>query len=225
MPPHSTKGHRQDDRDVARRFVGAVLSRSNAVARKSYGSDLPAPDLSLMSVISGLKWLLDIIGSHRAADLQPPRRKVHEPRSYTYLYPDPAAAKRRFYHDADRSAARAPSTSPMVHRLKFDPTGGFSAYDPRQPTQEALERTIRWCAWFAKVGARTCSWNARQFTTSAIRLANSSSPSIPLGSKSRSAQMPSRCDRGPPPAFPSPPATIDTKYEFRGMARARISSN
>ena len=59
--------------------------------------------------------------------------------------------------------------------LKFDPTGGFSAYDPRQPTQEALERTVRLVRLVREaVGHRAdlLLGTHGQFTTSgAIRLA------------------------------------------------------
>jgi galactonate dehydratase len=71
--------------------------------------------------------------------------KVHERlRSYTYLYPA-AGEGDEFYHDAERSAERVRRSTwrRVSPGLKFDPTGGFSAYDPRQPTQEALERTVR----------------------------------------------------------------------------------
>jgi galactonate dehydratase len=97
-------------------------------------------------VISGLEMACwDIIGK---AVEQPVYNlmggKVHERlRSYTYLYPAEGEGE-EFYLDADRSAVRAAEyVKQGFTGLKFDPTGGFSAYDPRQPTQEALERTVR----------------------------------------------------------------------------------
>src|SRR5258708_13590854 len=130
----------------ARRFVGRSPFQIESLWRESYGSGFPLrPDLSLMSVISGLEMACwDIIGK---ATEQPIYNllggKVHERlRSYTYLYPA-AGEGDEFYHDADRSAARAAEyVAQGFTGLKFDPTGGFSAYDPRQPTQEPLERTI-----------------------------------------------------------------------------------
>src|SRR5258706_5686761 len=99
-----------------------------------------------MGVLSGLEMACwDIIGK---AVEQPVYNllggKVHERlRSYTYLYPADGEGD-EFYLDAERSAERAAEyVEQGFTGLKFDPTGGFLAYDPRQPTQEALERTIR----------------------------------------------------------------------------------
>ena len=131
----------------ARRFAGRDPFQIESLWRESYGSGFTLrPDLSLMGVISGLEMACwDIIGK---AVEQPVYNllggKVHERlRSYTYLYPA-AGEGEEFYHSADRSAARAAEyVAQGFTGLKFDPTGGFSAYDPRQPTQEALERTVR----------------------------------------------------------------------------------
>jgi galactonate dehydratase len=131
----------------ARRFVGRDPFQIESLWRESYGSGFSLrPDLSLMGVISGLEMACwDIIGK---AVEQPIYNllggKVHERlRSYTYLYPGDGEGD-DFYHDADRSASRAAEyVAQGFTGLKFDPTGGFSAYDPRQPTQESLERTVR----------------------------------------------------------------------------------
>jgi L-alanine-DL-glutamate epimerase-like enolase superfamily enzyme len=140
-----------------------------------------------MGVISGLEMACwDIIGK---AVEQPIYNllggKVHERlRSYTYLYPA-AGEGDDFYHDADRSAARAAEyVAQGFTGLKFDPTGGFSAYDPRQPTQEALERTVRLVRLVREaVGPRAdlLMGTHGQFTTSgAIRLAKQLEPYDPL---------------------------------------------
>ncbi len=131
----------------ARRFFGRDPFQIESLWREAYGSGFSLrPDLSLMGVISGLEMACwDIIGK---AVGQPIYNlmggKVHERlRSYTYLYPAEGEGE-DFYLDADRSAARAAEyVAQGFTGLKFDPTGGFSAYDPRQPTQEALERTVR----------------------------------------------------------------------------------
>jgi len=131
----------------ARRFHGRDPFQIESLWRESYGSGFSLrPDLSLMGVISGLEMACwDIIGK---AVEQPIYNllggKVNERlRSYTYLYPA-AGEGDDFYHDADRSAARAAEyVAQGFTGLKFDPTGGFSAYDPRQATQEQLERTVR----------------------------------------------------------------------------------
>jgi L-alanine-DL-glutamate epimerase-like enolase superfamily enzyme len=131
----------------ARRFAGRDPFQIEAMWRESYGSGFTLrPDLSLMSVVSGLEMACwDIIG--KAVD-QPVYQllggRVHERlRSYTYLYPAEGESD-DFYHDPDRSASRAAEYVKLGFTgVKFDPTGGYSAFDPRQPTQEQLERTVR----------------------------------------------------------------------------------
>jgi len=158
--------------------------------RESYGSGFSLrPDLSLMGVISGLEMACwDIMGKSLN---QPIYKllggKVHEKlRAYTYLYPDTAKGEGdEFYHDADRSAARAAEyVKQGFTGLKFDPTGGFSAYDPRQPTQEALERSVRLVRLVREaVGhkADLLVGTHGQFSTSgAIRLAKQLEPFDPL---------------------------------------------
>jgi galactonate dehydratase len=163
----------------ARRFMGRDPFKIEAMWREAYGSGFSLrPDLSLLGVISGLEMACwDIIGK---AVEQPIYQllggKVHERlRSYTYLYPT-ADEGDEFYLDAERSATRAAEyVKQGFTGLKFDPTGGFSAYDPRQPTQEALERTVRLVRLVREaVGhqADLLLGTHGQFTTSgAIRLA------------------------------------------------------
>jgi L-alanine-DL-glutamate epimerase-like enolase superfamily enzyme len=130
-----------------RRFEGRDPFQIESIWRESYGSGFSLrPDLSLMGIVSGLEMACwDIIGKSVG---QPVYNllggKVHERlRSYTYLYPADGEGD-EFYHDAERSAERAAEyVKQGFTGLKFDPTGGFSAYDPRQPTQEALELTVR----------------------------------------------------------------------------------
>src|SRR5277367_4733284 len=163
----------------ARRFVGRDPFQIESLWRESYGSGFSQrPDISLMGVISGLEMACwDIIGKSVE---QPVYNllggKVHDRlRSYTYLYPADGEGD-EFYHDAERSAERAAEyVEQGFTGLKFDPTGGFSAYDPRQPTQEALARTIRLVRLVREaVGhkADLLLGTHGQFTTSgAIRLA------------------------------------------------------
>ena len=163
----------------ARRFAGKDPFQIESIWRESYGSGFSLrPDVSLMGVISGLEMACwDIIG--KAVD-QPVYKllggKVHERlRTYTYLYPADGEGE-EFYLDADRSARRAAEYAAQGFTgLKFDPTGGFSAYDPRQPTREALERTVRLVRLVREaVGdkADLLLGTHGQFTTSgAIRLA------------------------------------------------------
>jgi galactonate dehydratase len=130
-----------------RRFAGRDPFQIEAMWRETYGSGFTLrPDLSLMSVVSGLEMACwDIIG--KAVDkpvYQLLGGKVHERlRSYSYLYPAEGEGE-EFYHDADRSAERAAEYVKLGFTgVKFDPTGGYSVFDPRQPTLEQMERTVR----------------------------------------------------------------------------------
>ena len=106
----------------ARRFLGRDPFQIEAMWREAYGSGFSLrPDLSLMSVISGLEMACwDIIGK---AVEQPVYNllggKVHERlRSYTYLYPADGEGD-EFYHDPDRSAERAAEVREAgLHRLE-----------------------------------------------------------------------------------------------------------
>jgi galactonate dehydratase len=163
----------------ARHFLGRSPFHIEALWRECHGTGFTLrPDLSLMSVVSGLEMACwDIVG--KSLD-QPVYEllggRVHERlRTYTYLYPGDGEGE-DFYHDADRSAARAAEYLKLGFTgIKFDPTGGFSAYDPRQPTQEQIERTVRLVRLVREavgVGADLLVGTHGQFTTSgAIRLA------------------------------------------------------
>src|SRR5271170_1163667 len=210
-----------------RRFLGRDPFQIESMWRESYGSGFSLrPELSLLGVMSGLEMACwDIIGK---AVEQPVYNlmggKVNERlRSYTYLYPDPAKGEGdEFYHDADRSAARAAEyVAQGFTGLKFDPTGGFSAYDPRQPTLEALERTVRLVRRVREAVGRRADLlvgTHGQFTTSgAIRLARQLEPYDPLW-----------FEEPVPPEMPEQMATVargtsipiatgerlTTKYEF-----------
>jgi L-alanine-DL-glutamate epimerase-like enolase superfamily enzyme len=171
-----------------RRFAGRDPFQIESLWRESYGSGFTLrPDPSLLGIISGLEMACwDIIGK---AVGQPVYNllggKVNERlRSYTYLYPADGEGD-DFYLDADRSAARAAEyVAQGFTALKFDPTGGFSAYDPRQPTQEQLERTVRLVRLVREaVGGRAdlLLGTHGQFTTSgALRLARQLEPYDPL---------------------------------------------
>jgi 2-dehydro-3-deoxyphosphogalactonate aldolase len=172
----------------ARRFFGRDPFQIESLWRASYGSGFTQrPDISLLGVLSGLEMACwDIIGKSVGQPIYNLLGgKVHERlRSYTYLYPA-AGEGDDFYHDADRSASRAAEyVAQGFTGLKFDPTGGFSAYDPRQPTQEALERTVRLTRQVREAVGRRADLlvgTHGQFTTSgAIRLAKHLEPFDPL---------------------------------------------
>ncbi|HEX3847693.1 MAG TPA: mandelate racemase/muconate lactonizing enzyme family protein [Steroidobacteraceae bacterium] len=174
----------------ARRFVGRDPFQIETIWRQSHASGFTLrPDLSLMGVVSGLEMACwDIIGK---AVGQPVYNllggRVHERlRSYTYLYPNTAAGEGdEFYHNPALSAERAAEyVKQGFTGLKFDPTGGYSAFDPRQPTQEQIERTVRLVKLVREaVGKRAdlLLGTHGQFTPSgAIRLARQLEPYDPL---------------------------------------------
>jgi galactonate dehydratase len=171
-----------------RRLLGRDPMQIERFWRESYGSGFSLrPDLSLVGVISGLEMACwDIIGKALGQPIYNLMGgKVHERlRSYTYLYPAEGEGD-EFYHDADRSAQRAAEyVAQGFTAVKFDPTGGYSVFDPRQPTRESLERTIRLVRLIREaVGDRAdlLMGTHGQFTTSgAIRLARLLEPYDPL---------------------------------------------
>jgi galactonate dehydratase len=175
--------------DVAGRFViGAEPTAIEAVWRRVYSAGYgQRPDITLCAVLSGLEIAMwDITG--KAAG-QPVWAllggRVHERlRAYTYLYPPPGDDD-DFYHDAERSAeAAAAAVAQGFTAVKFDPAGTYSAFDPRQPAQPALERSERFCRLLREaVGTRAdlLFGTHGQFTASgAIRLAKRLEPFDPL---------------------------------------------
>jgi len=156
--------------------------------RRVYGRGYTLrPDLSLMSVLSGLEtacW--DIVGKA----LNKPvyellGGKVHDRlRSYTYIYPR-AGEDDSVYHDPDLAAQRALEYIDMgFTALKFDPAGPYSVYDGRQPSLSELERSERFVKTLRKaVGTKAdlLFGTHGQFTASgAIRLARKLESSDPL---------------------------------------------
>lgn len=215
----------------ARRFAGRDPFHIETLWRESHGSGFSLrPDLSLMGVVSGLEMACwDIIG--KAVDkpvYQLLGGRVHERlRSYTYLYPA-AGEGDDFYHDPERSAARAAEYVELGFTgLKFDPTGGYSVFDPRQPTQEQLERTVRLVRLVREaVGPRAdlLLGTHGQFTPSgAVRLAKLLEPYDPLWFEEPvPPEMPEEMARVAR-ATSIPIATgerLTTKYEFQRVLAA-----
>ena len=125
-----------------------------ALWRRVYSSGFTQhPDLTLMGVLSALEMACwDIIG--KAAG-QPVYKllggQVHERlRTYTYIYPR-ADQGSEIYHDAALSAERAQDYLRQgFTALKFDPVGPYSAFDGRQLSLEALDRSSGSCACCAR---------------------------------------------------------------------------
>jgi len=145
------------------------------------------PDISLMSVLSGLEtacW--DIVG--KAVD-KPVYEllggQVHDRlRSYTYIYPRKGEDE-SVYSDPDLAAERALEYVELgFTALKFDPAGAYTVYDGHQPSLADLDRSEKFVKTLRKaVGNRAdlLFGTHGQFTTSgAIRLAKRIESSDPL---------------------------------------------
>lgn len=145
------------------------------------------PDISLMSVLSGLEcacW--DIIGKATGKPVyELLGGKVHDRlRSYTYIYPR-IGEDQSVYSDPDLAAERALEYVEMgFTALKFDPAGPYTVYDGRQPSLEELDRSERFVKTLRKaVGKRAdlLFGTHGQFTAAgAIRLAKRLESSDPL---------------------------------------------
>ncbi len=112
--------------------------------RKVYGSGYSQrPDPSLMGVLSGIEIALwDILGKATGKPVyELLGGRVHERlRSYTYIYPDRPARTRASITNAELSAERAADyVKQGFTALKFDPAAPYTAFDPRQPSLEALD--------------------------------------------------------------------------------------
>ncbi len=175
--------------DVAERyFIDADPYQIETLWRKVYGSGYNLrPDVSLMSVLSGLEMACwDIIGK----DVDKPiyqllGGKVHEKlRSYTYIYPK-EGDKTSVYEDPDLAAERALEyVEQGFTAVKFDPAGAYTIFDGHQPTLEDLDRSEKFVKRIREaVGTRAdlLFGTHGQFTAAgAIRLARRLEPYDPL---------------------------------------------
>ncbi|HEX6103834.1 MAG TPA: mandelate racemase/muconate lactonizing enzyme family protein, partial [Alphaproteobacteria bacterium] len=196
------------------------------------------PDLSLMGVLSGLEMALwDICG--KAVD-KPVYEllggRVHDRlRTYTYIYPpegQDAHSASPVYSDPDAAAERtADYLAQGFTAVKFDPVGGYSNFDPRQPSLESLDRSEAFCRRLREAcgsKADLLFGTHGQFTASgALRLARRLEPYDPLW-----------FEEPVPPEMPEemalvarqtriPIATgerLATKYEFARVLELRAAS-
>ncbi|MGD2145571.1 MAG: mandelate racemase/muconate lactonizing enzyme family protein [Anaerolineae bacterium] len=133
---------------------------------------------ALMGVLSGIEMACwDIIGK----ELDKPvyellGGQVHERlRSYTYLYAEEGDTE-DVYLDPDLAAERAAEYADQgFTALKFDPVGRYSAFDPRQLSLEALERTERYVKGIREAVGIKCDLllgtHGQMTASGAIRLA------------------------------------------------------
>lgn len=222
--------------DVFARYVlGTDPFHIESLWRKVYSSGYSQrPDPSLVGVLSGIEIALwDILG--KALD-KPVYEllggKVHDRlRSYTYIYPE-ANEDESIYQNAELSAKRAAEYVKLgFTAVKFDPVTPYTAFDPRQPSLEALDRAEKFCRLLREaVGSKAdlLFGTHGQFTASgAIRLAKRIEPYDPLW-----------LEEPTPPEMPEemalvargtsiPVATgerLCTKYEFSRVLENRAAS-
>jgi galactonate dehydratase len=133
-------------RDVFERtVVGTDPFRIETMWRRTYASGYTArPDVSLVGVLSGVEMACwDIVGKAVGKPVyELLGGRVHERlRTYTYLYAEPGDAT-DVYLDPALAAERAAAYAASGYTaLKFDPAGAYSAFDPRQPDLESLDRS------------------------------------------------------------------------------------
>ena len=171
--------------DVFERHVeGTDPFRIETLWRNVYGRGYTLrPDVSLMGVLSGLEIALwDICGKAVGKPIyELLGGKVHEKlRSYTYLYPKTETNDTihgpNVYNDPDLAAeVAAEYVAQGFTAIKFDPSGPYSAFDPRQPSLEAMDGSELFCKRIREaVGSKAdlLFGTHGQFTTAgAIRLA------------------------------------------------------
>ncbi|MDP6307723.1 MAG: mandelate racemase/muconate lactonizing enzyme family protein, partial [SAR324 cluster bacterium] len=171
--------------DVFERHVeGSNPFWIEALWRNIYGRGYTLrPDVSLMGVLSGLEIALwDICGK----SVDKPVYEllggcVHDKlRTYTYLYPKDGAVftedEPHVYNDPDLAGEAASEyVDQGFNAVKFDPAGPYSVFDPRQPSQDVLDRSELFCRRIREaVGSKAdlLFGTHGQFTPSgAIRLA------------------------------------------------------
>jgi 2-dehydro-3-deoxyphosphogalactonate aldolase len=136
------------------------------------------PDLSIMAIISAVEMACwDIIGK----ELDKPvyellGGQIHEKlRSYTYLYPK-ETDESDVYRDPELAAERAAEyVQQGFTAVKFDPVGPYTAFDPRQLSLEALERSEKYVKSVREAVGSKCDLlfgtHGQMTTSSAIRLA------------------------------------------------------
>ena len=222
--------------DVCERCViGANPFEIERLWRRVYGSGYTArPDTSLIGVLSGIEiacW--DIVGK----ELDRPvyellGGRVHDRlRSYSYLYPEESDAT-DVYTDADLAATRAAEyVEQGFTAVKFDPTGGFSAFDPRQLSLEALDRSEQFVKKLREaVGGKAdllFGTHGQMTAAGAIRLARRLEPYDPLWFEE--PVPPENVDEMARVARQTtiPIATgerLATKYEFAAVLKAQAAS-
>jgi 2-dehydro-3-deoxyphosphogalactonate aldolase len=159
-----------------------------ALWRRVYARGYTArPDVTLAGVLSAIEMACwDIVGKAVGRPVyELLGGRVHDRlRSYTYLYSEPDDAT-DVYVDPSLAATRAAEYADLgFTALKFDPAAPYSAFDPRQPDLEALERCEALTRAVREAVGSRCDLlfgTHGQFTApGAIRLARRLEPFDPL---------------------------------------------
>ena len=192
------------------------------------------PDLSIMAIISAVEMACwDIIGK----ELDKPiyellGGQIHEKlRSYTYLYPK-ETDESDVYRDPELAAERATEyVQQGFTAVKFDPVGPYTAFDPRQLSLEALERSENYVKSVREAVGCKCDLlfgtHGQMTTSSAIRLARRLEKYDPLWLEE--PVPPDNVDEMARVASSTsiPVATgerLATKYEFAGLLNKQAAS-
>ncbi len=222
--------------DVVERFVvGRDPHHIEAMWRVIYSSGYGQhPDHTIMGIISGIEMACwDIIGKEANKPVyELLGGRVHDAlRTYTYLYPQDGDST-DVYIDPELAAQRAAEyVEQGFTGVKFDPIGGFSAFDPHQLSLELLDRCERYVkAVREAVGTKAdllFGTHGQLTTSSAIRLAKrleSVDPlwfeePVPLENPNEMARVAQHTS--------IPVATgerLSTKYDFRAVLQAQAAS-
>ena len=222
--------------DVFERYVaGSDPFKIERLWRIVYSSGYTQrSDLSIMGVLSAIEMACwDIIGK----ELDKPvyellGGQVHEKlRTYSYLYPQ-ESDQTNVYNDPELAAERAAEYVEMgFSAVKFDPTGPYSAYDPRQLSLEALEHAEKFVKRVRDAVGSKCDLlfgtHGQMTASSAIRLAKRLEKYDPLWFEEpvppENIEEMARVAR----STSIPIATgerLATKYEFAGLLNKQAAS-
>jgi galactonate dehydratase len=222
--------------DVFERYVvGSDPFKIERLWRIIYSSGYTQrSDLSIMGVLSAIEMACwDIIGK----ELDKPvyellGGQIHEKlRTYSYLYPQ-ESDQTNVYNDPELAAERAAEYVKMgFTAVKFDPTGPYSAYDPRQLSLEALEHAEKFLKCVRDAVGNKCDLligtHGQMTASCAIRLAKRLEKFDPLWFEEpvppENMEEMARVAR----STSIPIATgerLATKYEFAGLLNKQAAS-
>jgi len=222
--------------DVCERMlIGTDPFQIERLWRRIYSSGYTQrPDPSLLGVLSGIEMACwDIIGKELGRPVYDLLGgKVHDRlRSYTYLYPEPGEGD-RVYSDPDLAAQRASEYLALgFTAVKFDPAGPYSAFDPRQLSLAALDRSELFMKRLREAVGSACDLlfgtHGQMTPAGAIRLARRIEPYDPLWFEEPTPpEMPGALGQVAR-ATSIPVASgerLTTKYEFAALLQSQAAA-